>query len=277
MFTLNCRGRLLVINEPIVMGIINVTPDSFYAGSRVSMTDDIIDQVTRMIAEGATIIDVGGQSTRPGSKHVAAEEELKRVLPAIEAIKGMSKEIFISIDTFYANVAGESILAGADIVNDISSGDMDAEMISTVASLNVPYVSMHMQGTPQTMHVNAQYNNLVPDLLDYFIKKMEVCKAAGINDVIIDPGFGFGKTIQQNFELLKKFSAFKIFEKPLLAGLSRKGTIYKTLGITAEDALNGTTVLNTFALQNGANILRVHDVKEAMEAITLLKKYSEAV
>ena len=277
MFTLNCRGRLLVINEPIVMGIINVTPDSFYAGSRVSMTDDIIDQVTRMIAEGATIIDVGGQSTRPGSKHVAAEEELKRVLPAIEAIKGMSKEIFISIDTFYANVAGESILAGADIVNDISSGDMDAEMISTVASLNVPYVSMHMQGTPQTMHVNAQYNNLVPDLLDYFIKKMEVCKAAGINDVIIDPGFGFGKTIQQNFELLKKFSAFKIFEKPLLAGLSRKGTIYKTLGITAEDALNGTTVLNTFALQNGANILRVHDVKEAVEAITLFKKYSEAV
>ena len=277
MFTLNCRGRLLVINEPIVMGIINVTPDSFYAGSRVSMTDDIIDQVTRMIAEGATIIDVGGQSTRPGSKHVAAEEELKRVLPAIEAIKGMSKEIFISIDTFYANVAGESILAGADIVNDISSGDMDAEMISTVAKLNVPYVSMHMQGTPQTMQVNPQYNNLVPDLLDYFIKKMEVCKAAGINDVIIDPGFGFGKTIQQNFELLRKFSAFKIFEKPLLAGLSRKGTIYKTLGITAEDALNGTTVLNTFALQNGANILRVHDVKEAVEAITLFKKYSEAV
>ena len=277
MFTLNCRGRLLVINEPIVMGIINVTPDSFYAGSRVSMTNDIIDQVTRMIAEGATIIDVGGQSTRPGSKHVAAEEELKRVLPAIEAIKGMSKGIFISIDTFNATVAGESILAGADIVNDISSGDMDAEMISTVAKLNVPYVSMHMQGTPETMHVNPQYNNLVPDLLDYFIKKMEVCKAAGINDVIIDPGFGFGKTIQQNFELLKKFSAFKIFDKPLLAGLSRKGTIYKTLGITAEDALNGTTVLNTFALQNGANILRVHDVKEAMEAITLFKKYSEAV
>ena len=276
MFTLNCRGRLLIIDEPIVMGIINVTPDSFYAGSRITVVDHIVGQAAKMIAEGATIIDVGGQSTRPGSKHLLVEDELQRVLPAIEAIRGISKDIFISIDTFYASVARDSILAGADLVNDISSGDMDAKMIWTVAQLHVPYVSMHMQGTPQTMQVNPQYHNLVPELLDYFIKKIEVYQSAGINDVIIDPGFGFGKTIQQNFELLKKFSAFNIFKKPLLAGLSRKGTIYKTLGITAEEALNGTTVLNTIALYNGANILRVHDVKEAMEAITLFKHYNAA-
>ena len=276
MFTLNCRGRLLAISEPIVMGIINVTPDSFYAGSRVSNTDHIITQAAKMVNEGATIIDVGGQSTRPGSEHLSAEDELQRVLPAIEAIREMDKEIFISIDTFYSNVARECVLAGADIINDISSGDMDEEMISTVAKLNVPFISMHMQGTPPTMHLNPQYNNLLQEVLDYFIKKMGVYKAAGIIDFIIDPGFGFGKTIQQNFELLNKFSSFKIFEKPLLAGLSRKGTIYKTLGITAEEALNGTTVLNTLALHNGADILRVHDVKEAKEAITLFKQYTSA-
>lgn len=276
MFTLNCRGRLLVINEPIVMGIMNVTPDSFYAGSRVSLQDQIVEQASKMIDEGATIIDIGGQSTRPGSTYINAEEELQRVLPAIEAIRAVNKQVFISVDTFHHTVARECILAGADIVNDISSGDMDDEMISTVATLQVPFISMHMQGTPQTMHKNPQYNNLLKELLDYFIRKMGVYKAAGITDVIIDPGFGFGKTIDQNFELLRKFSAFKIFDKPLLAGLSRKGTIYKTLGITAAEALNGTTVLNTLALQKGANILRVHDVKEAKEAITLFKEYSTA-
>jgi dihydropteroate synthase len=276
MFTLNCRGRLLVIDEPIVMGIMNVTPDSFYSGSRVTLHDKIIRQATKMLDEGATIIDIGGQSTRPGSKYINPEEELKRVLPAVEAIRSIDREFYISIDTFNHTVARESILAGADIVNDISSGDMDDKMISTVAALNVAYISMHMQGTPQTMHVNPQYNILVADVIDYFIKKLEVYKSAGIKDVIIDPGFGFGKTIPQNFELLKHFSAFKIFEKPLLAGLSRKGTIYKTLGITADEALNGTTVLNTLALQNGAHILRVHDVKEAIETIILFKNYNAA-
>lgn len=276
MFTLNCRGRLLVIDEPIVMGIMNVTPDSFYSGSRVTFHDKIIRQATKMLDEGATIIDIGGQSTRPGSKYITPEEELKRVLPAIEAIRSIGREFYISIDTFHHTVARESVVAGADIVNDISSGDMDDKMISTVAALNVPYISMHMQGTPQTMHLNPQYNNLLADVIDYFIKKLEVYKSAGIRDVIIDPGFGFGKTIPQNFELLTHFSAFKIFEKPLLAGLSRKGTIYKTLGITAEEALNGTTVLNTLALQNGAHILRVHDVKEAIETITLFKNYNAA-
>ena len=276
MFTLNCRGRLLVIDDPIVMGVINVTPDSFYSGSRVILEDKIIEQATKMLDEGATIIDIGGQSTRPGSKYITPEEELERVLPAIEATRSIAREFYISIDTFHHTVAKESILAGADMVNDVSSGDMDDEMISTVAALNVPYISMHMQGTPQTMHENTQYNNLLADVIDYFIKKLEVYKSAGIKDVIIDPGFGFGKTIPQNFKLLKHFSAFKIFEKPLLAGLSRKGTIYKTLGITAKEALNGTTVLNTLALQNGAHILRVHDVKEAMEVITLFKNYNFA-
>lgn len=276
MFTLNCRGRLLVIDDPIVMGVINVTPDSFYSGSRVILEDKIIEQATKMLDEGATIIDIGGQSTRPGSKYITPEEELERVLPAIEATRSIAREFYISIDTFHHTVAKESILAGADMVNDVSSGDMDDEMISTVAALNVPYISMHMQGTPQTMHENTQYNNLLADVIDYFIKKLEVYKSAGIKDVIIDPGFGFGKTIPQNFKLLKHFSAFKIFEKPLLAGLSRKGTIYKTLGITAAEALNGTTVLNTLALQNGAHILRVHDVKEAMEVITLFKNYNFA-
>ena len=276
MFTLNCRGRLLVIDDPIVMGVINVTPDSFYSGSRVILKDKIIEQATKMLDEGATIIDIGGQSTRPGSKYITPEEELERVLPAIEATRSIAREFYISIDTFHHTVAKESILAGADMVNDVSSGDMDDEMISTVAALNVPYISMHMQGTPQTMHENTQYNNLLADVIDYFIKKLEVYKSAGIKDVIIDPGFGFGKTIPQNFKLLKHFSAFKIFEKPLLAGLSRKGTIYKTLGITAAEALNGTTVLNTLALQNGAHILRVHDVKEAMEVITLFKNYNFA-
>ena len=276
MFTLNCRGRLLVIDDPIVMGVINVTPDSFYSGSRVILEDKIIEQATKMLDEGATIIDIGGQSTRPGSKYITPEEELERVLPAIVATRSIAREFYISIDTFHHTVAKESILAGADMVNDVSSGDMDDEMISTVAALNVPYISMHMQGTPQTMHENTQYNNLLADVIDYFIKKLEVYKSAGIKDVIIDPGFGFGKTIPQNFKLLKHFSAFKIFEKPLLAGLSRKGTIYKTLGITAKEALNGTTVLNTLALQNGADILRVHDVKEAKEAIALFKQYSTA-
>lgn len=276
MFTLNCRGRLLVIDDPIVMGVINVTPDSFYSGSRVILEDKIIEQATKMLDEGATIIDIGGQSTRPGSKYITPEEELERVLPAIEATRSIAREFYISIDTFHHTVAKESILAGADMVNDVSSGDMDDEMISTVAALNVPYISMHMQGTPQTMHENTQYNNLLADVIDYFIKKLEVYKSAGIKDVIIDPGFGFGKTIPQNFKLLKHFSAFKIFEKPLLAGLSRKGTIYKTLGITAKEALNGTTVLNTLALQNGADIFRVHDVKEAKEAIALFKQYSTA-
>lgn len=270
MFTLNCKGRLLVIDEPIVMGIINVTPDSFYSGSRQSGVDNILREADKMLAEGATILDIGGQSTRPGSVPIGADIELQRAIPAIEAIANRFQDSYISIDTYQAKVAAEAVTAGACIVNDISSGDMDSKMIETVASLQVPYISMHMKGTPATMQQKAQYENVTREVLDYFIKKTEQCRLAGINDVIVDPGFGFGKTIQHNFMLLKELLVFKILQKPVLAGLSRKATVYKTLGTSAGEALNGTTVLNTIALLNGANILRVHDVKEAREAIKLI-------
>ncbi len=252
MFTLNCKGRLLVIDEPIVMGIINVTPDSFYTGSRQSGIDAVLKQADKMLTEGAMILDIGGQSTRPGSEAIGVVTELQRVIPAIEAVA-----------------------AGACIVNDVSSGEMDFQMIETVASLRVPYITMHMKGTPATMQQHARYENVTREVLDFFIRKTEQCRLAGINDVIIDPGFGFAKTIQHNFKLLKDLGAFKMLQKPVLAGLSRKATIYKTLGTSADEALNGTTVLNTIALLNGANILRVHDVKEAKEAVKLIGAYSK--
>ena len=271
MFTLNCKGRLLLIDKPIVMGIINVTPDSFYSGSRKSTVDDILSQAGKMIAGGATILDIGGQSTRPGSDDIGVEEELSRVITAIEAISKRFPEIIISIDTFYSTVAREAVNAGAGMVNDISSGTIDTRMIAEVAKLQVPYIAMHMKGTPKTMNQLATYEDVVLEVLDFFIKKKEECRLAGIKDVIIDVGFGFAKTIQQNFTLLKNLSVFKILERPLLMGISRKATIYKTLEITAEEALNGTTVLNTVGLLNGANILRVHDVKEAVETVKLLE------
>ena len=271
MFTLNCKGRLFVIERPIVMGIINVTPDSFYVGSRKSVTDDVLRQAEKMLTKGAAIIDIGGQSTRPGSTELTAEEELSRVIPAIEAICLRFPECFISIDTYHSAVAKEAVIAGASLVNDISSGTLDEKMIAVVASLQVPYIAMHMKGTPATMQQYANYEDVTLEVLDFFVKKTEECKQAGINDVIVDVGFGFAKTIQHNFTLLKNLSIFKIFQRPLLAGLSRKGTVYKTLRTTPEEALNGTTVLNTIALQNGAHILRVHDVKEAMEAVKLIE------
>ncbi len=271
MFTLNSKGRLLVIDKPVVMGIINITTDSFYSGSRKTALDEILKLSEKMLIEGATVLDVGGQSTRPGSDDIGLEEELLRVVPAIEGIKRQFPESIISIDTYKARVAAVAIEAGADIVNDISSGSLDSSMVATVAALNVPYIAMHMKGTPKTMNQLAQYDNVTLEVLDFFIKKIDECRKAGIKDVIVDAGFGFAKTIEQNFTLLKNLSIFKILEKPVLAGLSRKATIYKTLGVTPEEALNGTTVLNTIALQNGANILRVHDVKEAMEAIKLME------
>lgn len=269
MFTLNCKGRLLIIDKPIVMGIINVTPDSFYTESRKTLLNDVLQQAEKMLHDGAAILDIGGQSTRPGSKEIGAKAELKRIIPAIEAISKRFPESCISVDTFFAKVAAEAVNAGACIVNDISAGTLDKEMIQTVAQLQVPYIAMHMKGTPQTMQQQANYQDVTLEVLDFFIKKTEECRLAGINDVIVDAGFGFAKTISHNFTLLKNLSLFKILEKPLMAGLSRKATIYKTLGITPEEALNGTTVLNTIALTNGADILRVHDVKEAVEAIKL--------
>ena len=269
MFTLNCKGKLLVLEKPLLMGIINATPDSFYEGSRFSGVDKIAEQAEKMLNHGADMLDIGGQSSRPGSNPVSVDEEMKRVIPAIEAIVKKSPETIISIDTFYAKSAAEAVAAGASIVNDISAGSMDHNMLSTVSGLNVPYVLMHLKGTPQTMQHNPVYENVVREVLDFFIKKTDELKRAGIKDVIIDPGFGFGKTIAHNFEMLKNLSVFKMLDKPILLGVSRKSTIYKTLGNTIEESLNGTTVLNTIGLMNGASILRVHDVKEAKEAITL--------
>jgi len=273
MFVLNCKGRLLVVDKPLVMGIINVTPDSFYSGSRFNLASDVLPQVEKMIKEGASIIDVGGQSTRPGSQQLSAEAELERVIGIIESIHFNFPDTVISIDTFHAKVAIDAVAAGASMVNDISAGGLDLNMVSTVSSLNVPYVCMHMKGTPATMQQHAQYENIALETLDYFVKKVEQCRKAGIKDVIIDPGFGFAKTIEQNFLLLKQLPILRTLELPILCGLSRKSTVYKTLAVPVEESLNGTTVLNTIALLNGANILRVHDVKEAKEAIELVAKY----
>jgi len=276
MFTLNCKGKLLIIDKPLVMGIINITSDSFYEGSRSQTVESILSQATKMIGEGADIIDIGGQSTRPGSERISVKEELQRVLSAIETILKNFPETIISVDTYQAIVAEECVRSGAAIINDISAGNMDSDMIPTVAKLQVPYICMHMKGTPQDMQEHPSYENVTKEVLDFFIQKTDECRRAGINDVIIDPGFGFGKTITHNFTLLKELSAFKMLEKPIMAGLSRKSTIYKTLGINTNEALNGTTVLNTLALQNGANILRVHDVKEAKEVIKLYEQYEQA-
>jgi len=275
MFTLNCKGRLLVVDKPLVMGIINVTPDSFYAGSRFHAEEVIIRQVEKMHKDGADIIDLGGQSTRPGSVEISAEEEIERILPVIEIVHRQFPELFLSIDTFYSNVVVSAVEAGVSIVNDISGGQRDANMLSMVGKLGVPYICMHIKGTPATMQMHAQYENIGLEILDYFIQRIDMCRTAKIRDVIIDPGFGFAKNIEQNFQLLKQIHVLKQLEVPLMCGLSRKSTVYKTLGVTTDEALNGTTVLNTIALLNGANILRVHDVKEAREAIQLVEAYNK--
>ena len=275
MLSINCKGKLLTFSTPVVMGIINVTPDSFYTGSRQVQLDNLLAKAEQMWQQGATIIDIGGQSTRPGSERVSVEEELKRVMPAIEAmIKKFPGHLF-SIDTFYAKVAKEVINAGASIVNDVSAGSIDPDLISTVSALKVPYVLMHMQGNPQNMQQSPGYKNVVLDVFDFLNFKSHELHKAGINDVIIDPGFGFGKTAAHNLKLLADLSWFQQLKKPILIGLSRKATIYKTLQITAEEALNGTTVLHTIGLLNGAQILRVHDVKEAVEAIKLTDAYKK--
>lgn len=270
MYTLNCKGKLLVIDQPVVMGIINVTPDSFFEGHSALGLNGIVALAGKMIDQGAVILDIGGQSTRPGSERIPADREIERVKPVIESIHAKYPETIISIDTYHSRVAELAIKAGASIVNDVSAGEMDKEMIGMAAALRVPYICMHMKGTPDNMQKNIHYEDVVKEVLDYFIFKIAECKAAGINDIIIDPGFGFGKSIAHNFQLLKQLEIFKLLEKPILTGISRKSTIYKTLGISADEALNGTTVLNTIALLNGANILRVHDVKEAKEAIDLI-------
>jgi dihydropteroate synthase len=276
MFTLNCKGKLLTIEQPLVMGIINATPDSFYKGDLPAGLEEIVVQVGKMTSEGASIIDIGGQSTRPGSERISASEEIQRVIPVIDSILTTYPQTIISIDTYHSEVALAAIKAGASIVNDISAGSLDPEMIHCVSSLKVPYICMHMKGSPEHMQNNPTYDDLIKEVLDFFIDKIEQCKKAGIKDIIIDPGFGFGKTIQQNFILLKQLSVFKILDKPILAGLSRKSMVYKTLNVDVTTALNGSTVLHTIALQQGASILRVHDVKEAMQAVTLFTAFDKA-
>lgn len=274
MFTLNCKGRLLSLDTPCVMGIINTTPDSFFVGNRKIEVNAAIDSVGKMMEDGASIIDIGGQSTHPSSTLLSADEELERLLPVLESIVRFYPEIILSVDTFYAKVAIAAVQAGASIINDISGGNIDEAMISSVGAMsNVPYVCMHMRGMPQTMKALTQYDNLSLDILDFFVKKIETCRRAGIQDVVIDPGFGFAKKLEQNYELLRHLSDFKILEKAILVGISRKRMIYSPIATSADHALNGTTVVNTIALLNGANILRVHDVKEAMQAIQLVKMY----
>ena len=274
MFTLSIKNENVEFNKPVVMGIINLTPDSFFENSRKQNEDAVLFEVDKMMNEGATFIDIGGQSTRPGSEMISVDEELKRVLTSLELITKKFPEVKISIDTFYSKVAHEAIHAGAVIVNDVSGGSFDDKMFSTVALLNVPYVCMHVKGQLNTMQQQTHYANVVDEVKNYFTEKVATCAVLGIKDVILDIGFGFSKTPEQNFELIKNLNEFTKLEKPLLLGVSRKSSIYKTLGITAEEALNGTTVLNTIGILNGVNILRVHDVKEAIEVIKLAKYFS---
>lgn len=278
MFTLNCKGRLLAPVKPVVMGIINLTPDSFFAASRKTFIDDVLNQAEKMLQDGAGILDIGAQSTRPDSEYLDAETEWKRMQDILPVVCRSFPEAIVSIDSFHHQVAANAVEAGAQIINDISGGLMDANMIPTVASLGVPYVCMHMKGSPQTMQSMAQYKNITLELVDYFTERIAACRAAGIKDIILDPGLGFAKTIAQNFELLDKLDALKIHGYPLLLGVSRKSMIAKTLGISASESLNGSTVLHTIGLMRGADILRVHDVKEAVQAVDLyqaLKKTSD--
>ena len=277
MFTWNCKGKFLSLEPPLVMGIMNVNPDSFYEGSRFESPDAIRAAAVRMAGEGADILDVGGQSTRPDSARIDAAEELQRVLPVVKMLaETMNDAVLISVDTYHSSVALACLEAGASMVNDISAGEMDPGMIPSLGKRNVPYVCMHMKGVPETMQQDARYDDVVTEVLDFLIKKTAQCRLAGIRDVIVDPGFGFGKNARHNFELLRRLSEFKILDQPLMVGLSRKSTIYRTLGITAAEALNGTTVLHTLALLNGADILRVHDVKEARQVIRLMDAFRES-
>jgi dihydropteroate synthase len=269
--TLNFKGNLLVLSEPVVMGVLNVTPDSFYDGGAYEGEHQMLKRASEMIEEGAKIIDVGGYSSRPQASDVSEKEEINRVIPAIRAIVKAFPKVFVSVDTFRSNVASAAVQEGAVMVNDISGGSLDQKMFSLMGALKVPYVLMHMKGTPQTMNKLANYENIVLEMITYFQKKIAELKQFGVKDVIIDPGFGFAKTMDQNYELLKNLNYFKCLNLPILTGVSRKSMIYKKLGVEAKDALNGTTVLNTISLINGASLLRVHDVKFAMEAIKLYK------
>ncbi len=275
--TITCHGRLIDFTIPKVMGILNVTPDSFYDGGRYTSESAIISRVGTMIDEGADIIDIGAFSTRPGASEISPDEEKARLLGALQIIRREFPEICLSVDTFRADIAERAVSDfGAGIINDISAGNMDDRMLEIAGKLKVPYVMMHMLGTPGKMPSKPVYADVTRDLMAYFADRVAAAKLMGILDIIIDPGFGFGKTVQQNYQLLKELNLFSLMGMPVMVGVSRKSMIYRTLNVSKEDALNGTTVLNTFALSNGAGILRVHDVKQAVEAVKLFMIYNAA-
>lgn len=268
---LNVNGQLLDLSVPQVMGILNVTPDSFYSGSRMQTEADITARARQILDEGASIIDIGAYSSRPQAEHISPEEEIKRLRVGLEVVNRNHPGAVVSVDTFRAQVAEYCVKEhGVAIINDIAAGEMDAQMFETVARLGVPYIMMHMQGTPQSMQREPHYENLLREVFLYFARKVQQLRDLGVKDIVIDPGFGFGKTLEHNYELMAHLEEFSIFELPLLTGVSRKSMIYRLLGGTPQDALNGTTVLDTIALMKGADILRVHDVREAVETVTIV-------
>ena len=269
---INCKGSLIDLDQPRIMGILNVTPDSFYDGGRKLKLEDYVEHTREMLNAGADFIDIGAYSSRPGALDISEEEEMNRLIPVVKRLMTEFPDILISVDTFRSKVARAAINSGAAMINDISGGSLDEDMMPTVAQLQVPYILMHMRGTPKTMKDLNQYENLVKDIMFYFSEKLSEARSHGINDVIVDPGFGFSKNIEQNFELLSHLDLFKNLDLPILSGISRKSLIYKTLRTTPDEALNGTTVLNTVSLLKGANILRVHDVKEAVECVKLTER-----
>ncbi len=274
--TINCRGQLLDLSSPVVMGILNLTPDSFFDGGKYSNTDAALGQVEKMLSEGAAIIDVGGMSSRPGAVLISEEEELGRVLPVVESIVQQFPHAIISVDTFRAAVAKQSVAAGASIINDIYAGRFDEMMFETVASLGTPYIMMHMQGEPSNMQKAPTYEDVTLEVLDFFIPKIGQLRSLGVKDIVLDPGFGFGKTVAHNYQLLNNLHVFRMTDLPILAGISRKSMICKVLGVKPEQALNGTTALHMVALQQGARLLRVHDVKEAVETVQLWQQLEQA-
>lgn len=269
--SINFSGKLISLAQPKVMGILNITPDSFFELSRIGSADNLLAQAEKMIVDGASFLDIGGQSTRPGATLISAEEELERVIPAISLLNNHFPEVILSIDTFYARVAKEAVAAGAKMVNDISAGDIDEEMFPLLGNLGVPYIMMHKKGMPINMQDGPVYADIVLEIVDYFAAKIEKLRALGVTDIILDPGFGFGKTLENNYQLLQNLDRFKLFELPLLLGVSRKSMVQKVLNVSASESLNGTTALHMIALERGAKILRVHDVKEAVECVKLFQ------
>jgi len=274
-YTLNCRGKLINLSTPKIMGVLNVTPDSFFDGGKYETEKEILKRTEQIVKEGASIVDIGAYSSRPGADNISSEEELKRLNNSLKIVRKNFPDAIISVDTFRSEIARTVVKDyEVDIINDITAGEADNDMFETIAELRVPYIMMHIKGTPQNMQINPKYDNLIEDIIKHLSEKLQKIKLLGISDVIIDPGFGFGKTLEHNYQLLNRLDDFKIFQLPILVGLSRKSMIYKALGTTSPDALNGTTALNTIALMKGVDILRVHDVKEANEVIQLFSLYS---